>query len=166
MSFLSDARSAMYTLIGNAWSGVATIWDVENANRFSWRELIDNWEKSQTTHDVQPPFAVLRCLEAVPDEWGVSNEAYKWPVLIYYVTGLRNTSTGAAKSQETLMAEIEDAQLAMTAALKAYTSGAFSVFNFSLDASDTSAANDYMLSKNLPFYVGAVRADLIVGRTV
>ena len=166
MSFLSDARSALYTLVESAWSGVSTIWDVENANRYSWRELIENWERSQSSLDVQPPFAVLRFLEAVPDEFGVNNEAYKWPVLFYYVTGRRNTTGGSSKSQETLMAEIEDAQLAMTAAMKAYTSGAFSVFNFSIDASDTSAANDYMLAKNLPFYVGAVRADLIVGRTL
>lgn len=167
MSILSDARTALYTIIETAVPGISTIWDSDNVNRYSWRELVDNWEKSVATLDVQPPFAVVRWGAHQSTDIGpVNGQCYVQQVWIYYLTGLRSTSTGAAKTQEALMAEIEDALLALVSGIRSYSSGAFVELKTSIDTGDMSEINQYLLSKNLSFMCGVVATELHVGQGV
>lgn len=166
MSILSDARAAIYALIEAAVPAAQTIFDVETGNRVSWRELVAAWESSSAGPTLQPPFCVVRWMPKVQTALGgVANECYEWPVVIYYVTTLRDTDDGSTKGVEARMAEIEDACLALTSALRAYTGAACTPLESEVDDSDTNPANDYMLAKNLPFWVGAVSTRLLVGQS-
>lgn len=167
MSFPAGVRSAVYAIIESATPTVTTIWDSDNANRYSWRELVENWEEDTGSREVQPPFAVCRWMSFEPSDKGpINGEVYALKVWMYFVTALRNTTTGAAKTQEELMAEIEDACAAWTTALRAYTSGNFTLIDQSFDTGDVAEINQYMLAKNLPFMCGAVGAELLVGNGV
>lgn len=162
MSFASDARAAIYACIEATWTNISFLWDAENANRWSWRDLLQQFESG--SGDMELPFAVVRWMPMTPSAGGpVSGEVYDWPIQIYYITGLATHDSGVAKTQEALMAEIEDKALALTSALRALTS--INVMETAFDAADTSEINDFLLRSGAPLWVGAVKATLEVGRT-
>ena len=157
-SFISGARDRVYEIIDSVWS-VNTIFNAETAERINWRDLIAKVEAGGT--GLTPPYCV--CV------WGaqtsvvdtVTADAYNMPVSILYVTS--TNSSGTKKNSRVLLTEIEDNLRAFVDALKADTSGAFNVWEFSTDAADSNPANQVFLDSDIAMYAGIVTANLLIG---
>lgn len=115
---------------------------------------------------IMPPWAVLQPHAFSQVTYGVSNQCYNWPLTCWYITSLRNSLTGAAKTPAQYIAEVEQAIYDLTAAVRVYNTQTFSNFESRVDLSSENSANRYFGSvSGSPFWAGSVTFDLIVGRT-
>lgn len=165
-TFISEARTEIIDAVRTGLND-ATIkgFDIEDAERINWRDLVDRYERNATGEKLGYPWVVVGYEGMGDSDWGLANDAYEFHLTIWYVDGIRNgTSTG--KTTDALRDGIETKLNAVKDAFRADSTGKFQMLDtgLSFDLSVNNAANSYFMSANVPLFAGALSMIVLVGQ--
>ena len=155
MSIFSDVRQIFYTAVSDVWTEVAQNFNVETAERYNWRDLVEKMEQG-AIGGLQVPYVVTQWSpSASSGAFGLHNDSYEQGCVLWYATSTHQAD-GIPKGSKVIYTELEDRFKAMKDYLYAYGGGKATILEASLDISDANMANAYYLGANQPFYAAAI----------
>lgn len=155
---------SLFTALKSAWSddltGNSVILRVSQANHLNWNNVAD---KLSQFRDFEPPYVLVQIGTRVPEEWGLTNVTYRYPVWVYFITNAATDLTGAKV--------IEHAVSLKLGMLRDHLiRGAFAGFQLieepSIDTSWDNPANEVFNHQQSGFYAGLLMANLLTGETL
>lgn len=158
-NFRTGIKLAIIALVEATSAAIQTVYTSEKANRIDWRQLVQTAEQGGTGLNL--PFIVILFEKMGSATYGASNDAYEWPITVYYVI----STVGLTTTQ--LETSIDNAGQMIRAAIQAYTGTLWTLQNNAVEIDDSPMmeANQLFHTYNHQMQAVSIRFTLICGET-